>query len=77
MHDLGPLLRRMGPRTVVVGHSYGGLLAWELARANHDQLAGLVLVDPAHRNGQGRCRREQLAAKQPQRWPDTALRWRR
>lgn len=72
VHDLGPLLRRMGPRTVVVGHSYGGLLAWELARANHDQLAGLVLVDPAIAMDKDDARREQLAAKQVQRWPDTS-----
>jgi len=70
--DLGPLLRRMGPRTVVLGHSYGGLLAWELARANHDQLAGLVLVDPAIAMDKDDARREQVAAKLIPRWPDAA-----
>ena len=45
--DLAPLLTSLGPQTVVLGHSYGGLLAWELARAMPDALAGLVLVDPA------------------------------
>ena len=70
VRDLGPLLRRMGPRTVVLGHSYGGLLAWELARANHDQLSALVLVDPALAIDKDDTRREQEAAKQPQRWPD-------
>ena len=47
VRDLLPLTRRLGPRVIVLGHSYGGLLAWELAREAHDQLAGLVLVDPA------------------------------
>jgi lipase len=70
VRDLGPLLRRMGPRTVVLGHSYGGLLAWELARANHDQLSALVLVDPAIAMDKEEARREQEAAKEPQRWPD-------
>jgi lipase len=60
----------MGPRTVVLGHSYGGLLAWELARANHDQLSALVLVDPAIAMDKDDARREQEAAKKPQRWPD-------
>ena len=72
VRDLGPLLRRMGPRTVVLGHSYGGLLAWELARANHDQLSALVLVDPAIGMDKDEARREQIAAKVPQRWPDAA-----
>jgi lipase len=44
--DLAPLLRELGPRTVVLGHSYGGLIAWELARAMPNALSGLVLVDP-------------------------------
>ena len=70
VRDLGPLLRRMGPRTVVLGHSYGGLLAWELARANHDQLRGLVLVDPPIGMDRNAARREQEAAKNPPRWPD-------
>lgn len=45
--DLAPLLESLGPRTVVLGHSYGGLIAWELARAMPRALRGLVLVDPA------------------------------
>jgi pimeloyl-ACP methyl ester carboxylesterase len=32
---------------LVAGHSYGGLLALQLAASRPDQLAGLVLVDPA------------------------------
>ncbi len=45
--DLAPILIELGPATVVLGHSYGGLIAWELARAMPDALRGLVLVDPA------------------------------
>ncbi len=45
--DLAPILRSLGPDTVVLGHSYGGLIAWELARAMPDALRGFVLVDPA------------------------------
>lgn len=47
MADLAPILRELGPQTVVLGHSYGGLIAWELARAMPDALRALVLVDPA------------------------------
>lgn len=47
VRDLLPLLRRLGPRTILLGHSFGGLVAWELARAAHDHLAALILVDPA------------------------------
>lgn len=47
VRDLLPLLESLGPRTVVLGHSYGGLIAWELARRAADRISGLVLVDPA------------------------------
>ena len=36
-----------GGRCLVAGHSYGGLLALLLAASHPDQVAGLVLVDPA------------------------------
>ncbi len=36
-----------GKKVVLVGHSYGGLLAIEFARTHPDRLRGLVLVDPA------------------------------
>ncbi len=45
--DLLPLLDSIGSDPIVLGHSYGGLLAWELARAAPDRLSALVLVDPA------------------------------
>ena len=44
IEDLLPLLTG---GAVLLGHSYGGLLAWELARAAPDSLSALVLVDPA------------------------------
>ncbi len=41
-------LQRLGapPRTIVVAHSYGGLLALLHAALHPDQVVGLVLVDP-------------------------------
>lgn len=45
--DLRPLLVEAGPRPIVMGHSFGGLLAWELARALPHLVGGMVLVDPA------------------------------
>ncbi len=45
--DLLPILRVLGPQTIVLGHSYGGLIAWELTRAAPRDVAALVLVDPA------------------------------
>jgi pimeloyl-ACP methyl ester carboxylesterase len=46
--DLSRLIDAVGGGPcVVAGHSYGGLLALLLAASRPDQLAGLVLVDPA------------------------------
>lgn len=45
--DLVPLLEGHREQPIVLGHSFGGLVAWELARAMPDRLAALVLVDPA------------------------------
>ncbi len=47
MADLLPLLHELGPETVLLGHSYGGFLAWQMAARAPDRLTGLVLVDPA------------------------------
>jgi pimeloyl-ACP methyl ester carboxylesterase len=45
--DLVALLDALGP-AVVVGHSWGGLLAQLAAFARPGRIAGLVLVDPTH-----------------------------
>lgn len=47
--DLGGVIDDLakGQKIVLVGHSYGGLLATEFARRHPQQLRALVLVDPA------------------------------
>lgn len=47
--DLGAVIDTLAParKVVLVGHSYGGLLATEFARRHPDRLQALVLVDPA------------------------------
>jgi lipase len=47
--DLRPLVESSDgvAAWVVLGHSYGGLVAWELARAMPGSVAALILVDPA------------------------------
>lgn len=47
--DLAAVVDALAPdtRVVLVGHSYGGLLATEFARRHPQRLQGLVLVDPA------------------------------
>lgn len=47
--DLGAVIDDLanGQKVVLVGHSYGGLLATEFARRRPEQLRALVLVDPA------------------------------
>lgn len=47
--DLGAVLDTLAPdrKVLLVGHSYGGLLATEFARRHPRRLQGLVLVDPA------------------------------
>lgn len=49
VQDLGAVIDALVPgrNIVLVGHSYGGLLATEYARQHADRLVGLVLVDPA------------------------------
>jgi pimeloyl-ACP methyl ester carboxylesterase len=47
--DLAALVSQAGQgRCVLVGHSWGGLLAQLVAFSHPDLVAGLVLVDPAH-----------------------------
>jgi pimeloyl-ACP methyl ester carboxylesterase len=49
LQDLAAVMDRLAParKVVLVGHSYGGLLATEFARRYPQRLLGLVLVDPA------------------------------
>lgn len=49
LQDLSAVIDTVAPnrKVVLVGHSYGGLLATEFARAHPGRLQGLVLVDPA------------------------------
>jgi pimeloyl-ACP methyl ester carboxylesterase len=52
LDDLGRLLdhAHIAPPYVLVGHSYGGLLARLFAHAHPDQTAGIVLVDAMGRD---------------------------
>jgi pimeloyl-ACP methyl ester carboxylesterase len=47
--DLAAVIDALAPdrKVVLVGHSYGGLVATEFARRHPGRLQGLVLVDPA------------------------------
>ncbi|GAB3351943.1 alpha/beta fold hydrolase [Lysobacter tyrosinilyticus] len=49
VQDLEAVIDALAPgrKVVLVGHSYGGLLATEFARLHPERLQGLVLVDPA------------------------------
>ena len=49
LQDLGAVIDTLAPgrKVVLVGHSYGGLLATEFARRHSERLQALVLVDPA------------------------------
>ena len=49
VQDLAAVIDAVAPhsKVLLVGHSYGGLLATEFARLHPERLQGLVLVDPA------------------------------
>jgi pimeloyl-ACP methyl ester carboxylesterase len=49
VQDLGAVIDTLAPKgkVLLVGHSYGGLLATEFAREHPEHMQGLVLVDPA------------------------------
>jgi lipase len=68
--DLLPLLEPASGANFVLGHSFGGLLAWELARAAPALIDGLILVDPAIGVPVVHARAEQAQAMEPERWPD-------
>jgi pimeloyl-ACP methyl ester carboxylesterase len=59
LDDLDDLLADAGiePPYVVVGHSYGGLLAWLFVRRHEDDVEGLVLLDSSHPQQLKRFRR--------------------
>jgi pimeloyl-ACP methyl ester carboxylesterase len=48
--DLHELLAAAGIATpvVMVGHSYGGLIAWMEAAEHPDEVAGVILIEPSH-----------------------------
>jgi pimeloyl-ACP methyl ester carboxylesterase len=50
LDDLDDLLTSadIDPPYVVVGHSYGGILAWFFVRRHRDDVDGLLLLDAAH-----------------------------
>jgi pimeloyl-ACP methyl ester carboxylesterase len=50
LEDLGDLLDGAGidPPYIVVGHSYGGILAWFFTRRHLDSVDGLLLLDSSH-----------------------------
>lgn len=72
VRDLLPILSDLGPETTLVGHSYGGLIAWELARAIPGTVARLVLVDPSIGVTPEFARQNLASATMHLRWPDRA-----
>ena len=61
--DLRALLTARGfaPPYVLVGHSFGGTYMELFAKAHPDEVAGLVLVDPRHRDFASACEQAGLA----------------
>lgn len=55
-------------RAVVVGHSFGGLLALHLAAAAPERVRGLVLLDPAAAIPEERAAREAAAVRRDDGW---------
>lgn len=55
--DLRSLLasRRVAPPYILVGHSFGGTYMELFAKAHPEEVAGLVLVDPRHRDFTAAC----------------------
>lgn len=63
VQDLRALLwaRDLAPPYVLVGHSFGGTYMELFAKAHPDEVAGLVLVDPRHRDFSAACEELELA----------------
>lgn len=59
VEDLRALLsaRELAPPYVLVGHSFGGAYMEYFARAHPNEVAGVVLVDPRHRDFGAACER--------------------
>ena len=76
VQDILPILSDLGPQTTLLGHSYGGYIAWEVARAAPDAIARLVLVDPAMEVRWDFVREYVGVAPSNSRWPnrETAFR---
>ncbi len=70
VRDLLPILDELGPDTTLLGHSYGGFLAWELVRAAPGAVSRLVLVDPAIEVTPEFARQSLESATMHLRWPD-------
>jgi lipase len=70
VRDILPILRDLGPETTLLGHSYGGVIAWEVARAAPNAIARLVLVDPPMQIEPELARQGFESAPFHRRWPD-------
>ena len=76
VRDILPILSDLGPDTTLLGHSYGGLIAWEVARAAPMAIARLVLVDPPIEVEPEFARQGFESAPVHLRWPDRAAAFR-
>lgn len=76
VRDILPILSDLGPETTLLGHSYGGLIAWEVARAAPHAIARLVLVDPPMEIEPQFARYGFESAPTHLRWPDRAAAFR-
>ena len=74
--DLLPLLDELGPKTTLLGHSYGGLIAWEVARAAPEAIERLVLVDPPIQIDAHFARDSVANSSIGVRWPDRVIAFR-
>ena len=68
--DVLPLLRELGPDATLLGHSYGAVIAWELAQIDPDAVSRLVLVDPPIQVAPEFARRSFENATVHLRWPN-------